>query len=329
MLNKLNTYFNESIQHLRFWGLQKKQSMAAAGSCCLSITSQQIHLVYAQNVANKIQLQLLETISYQRVEGLLPALVQLVKSYHLEGVPCSLILEPENYQLLLLDALPVAPSEFQSAIRWKIKELLAFPISDAIIDQFPVPQQKPHDAKKSIMVVVARNSFLQTMTDKIMESGLVLRQIDIPELALRNITALYELDEKSTALIYLHENKIQLSITRQKMLYLQRHFDFGMKQLRENSDNSHAELDRLALEMQRSFDYYQSQWRHAAPTRILLTSAVPSMPFIAEYLSKALSLSVQILDMRDVLMSRQDFPIETQGRYLPLIGGILKGQASC
>lgn len=318
------------MERLRSLFLNRSLSVKRAeGFCCLYLTEQQTCLAYVHDKNTQAELKFLDVVTNKKNLSFAATLETLVKKHQIEGVPCSWILQPDKYQLFLMDELPVPAAEFQAAVRWKIKSMLTFPIEDAVIDSFPIPLQKTNDPHKMIMVVATRISFLQTYLNAIQESGLDLTTIDIQELALRNITSLYENDEKTTALIYLQEKNSHLIITCQKLLYFQRQLEFGLSSATNiaNLDvekKSNPQLDKVALELQRSFDYYQTQWRQSPPARIFLAASELSVQSIANYFAQRLAMSVQVLDIRNVLISQAELSIESQGRYLPVIGGVLR-----
>lgn len=302
------------------------------GICSIGILSDEVCLAYAQYSEGKIELQFIETYLYKNINEFSRTLSAAIKRHQLEGVPCRWVLPPERYQALLIDALPVKESEFQSAIRWKIKSLLQYPEDDVVIDSFPLPLQKTHDPREMIIAVTAQVSFLQPYIDKIRESGLQLNIIDIQQLALRNITSLFEDDEKTTALIYLRDKASELIITCQKDLYFHRHLELDLSTATQtanlNDENApNPELDRTALELQRSFDYYQSQWRKPAPARVLLATATKTGTAIATYLSNRLAFPIQLLDIHANIKSKQALNMEDQGRYLSVIGALLRNES--
>ena len=306
----LNNLIKEAT-HLYARFTHKTNFIATPQLCCIHLHSNTISLASISRKSGQPDLLLCDISSYQKEEDFSTALALLVKKNHLENVPCSLLLNSEQYQLLQIEALPVTPAEFQAAIRWKIKDLIHIPLNDAVIDHFPMPLQKTANPQKMMTVVVASLNYLQKISDKIKTCGLNLTTIDIPELGLRNIAGLYERDEKSTALIYLQENQNQLLITRQKNVYFSRRLEAGLE----------TNLDKLALEVQRSFDYYQSQWRQPPPANVVF--ATTSLDLVKD-LSQRLTTPVEILDLAQQMTVLQKLDLQQQTNYLLAIGGALR-----
>jgi MSHA biogenesis protein MshI len=303
---------------------------AADKFCCISVDNESFSIA-CMNLANsRPELILLEAVPFP-ANGFVATLTEYVKRHQLEGVTCSWILAPDKYQLLTLDELPVKAEEFQSAIRWQIKKLLSFPVENAFIDSFPVPPAFVSNPKKMITVVATQASYIQPLAEKINESGLNLTTIDIQELGLRNITALFEQDDLSTTLIYLQEKGSELIITRQKLFYFLRRLDWNFEYLSNNvqeQENINHYLDKLALEIQRSFDYFQSQWHAPAPTRTLIVSLNPNILDIAAYLSQRLRFPIANLNLNEVMLSKLKLTSALEYEFLPIIGGVLRTETS-
>lgn len=324
---------NEAARKIRDWYytfMPSQSTIFSPDRCCISIDQGNIILLHVRKTDKLAELILSQTFTYQHPKEIKTILSEVVETQGLNGVRCSWVLRPDQYQLLQTEALPVPPSEFQAAIRWKVKDLLRFPIEDAVIDSFPIPPAKLPTSLNMIMLVVARASILKPISDQITASGLKLTTIDIPELSFRNLTAPYENDEKSTALIYLQEENSQLIVTNQQKLYFTRQMDLGVKDILlsvENKIDANAlELlcNDLALDIQRSFDYYQSQWRQPEPARIFLASSTPVSVDLTSQLSQRLNITVKKLDLDHYLNNKEQAEIKLDGHFLPLLGGVLR-----
>lgn len=230
-----------------------------------------------------------------------------VAQLHLARTPCSYILQPGEYELLLMDALQVEADELKYAMQWQIKDLIEYPSEEAAIDAFSIPAYGPGGQRKMMYTVAARASQLQQKLELLRSCGLKPTIIDIPELALRNITALFkEEDEQGASLLRLQPNGGMIIIAKQKSLYLARNID----------------LNNLCTEVTRSFDYYHTQLGQTPPTKLLLAPTQTSE--IHRTLSEELSINVEILDIRSKLECQPAFDAQQQMQCLLAIGGALR-----
>lgn len=314
MLDRISTFLSDKKKKFIDQLGSNKSRVASNGLCCISISPKEFAFVYARLIAGKVTIKFCESHAYSDQNNLQSKLSHLVKKYKLKNVPCSLMLQPDDYQLLVSDALPVKESEFQAAIRWKVKDLLNFPLEDVVIDSFVMPKMKNNVNK--IMVVAAQMSRLKSTSELIQSSGLQMKFIDIPELALRNITVLFEKNDEASMLIYVQEKSIQLLITQQKQIYVSRGLKFSL-------NNQAVNIERLAAEIQRSFDYYQSLWDFPNPTHMVLAATKLISAEDINLLSQKIKSPIEIIKMSDIASSE---PIEAEklGKFLLEMGEVLK-----
>lgn len=319
-----------SSLYLRYY--PGKALPADPGRVCMTVRAKDILIAYGIEKQNKMQLQWVETIPFTDRSNLQPLLMELSKKYQLEQKTLSWVLQPEDYQLLLTEALPTPPSEFQQAIRWKIKDMVQIPMDDAIIDSFPMPKHLSPNAQEMIMVVVSRNSLLTSINEQMRLNKLHLTTIDIPELALRNITAQNDLDEKGIALLYVHDTYSQLIITRQKLLYLTRRLEYGEQRIHTASEqaasdnNQSTTMDAFFLELQRSFDFYQTQWRLPLPTKIILVSTKSLSVQALSFLTQRIAVPIEQFDVSTVIQTEEPLSPTRVGECLPIFGELLRNE---
>ncbi len=324
MLARVNKYLRKLASPRRWGLLRQDNTLTAQGLCCISVGKHEASLIYTPYRHGKIEITAFKTFSYLTPADFKIGLANAIDSLHLAGAPCLWLLDPSQYQLMLMEDLPVEPNEFQAAIRWKVKGLLPFPVEDAIIDRFYVPVQKTYRPQTMIMVVVARESYIHEIADQLKDCNLNLCVIDVAELALRDITAKFEDDELSSALVYCQHNYVDLIVTHKKELYLSRRIDFDIDALKSNSGENEANLQKLALEIQRSFDYFQSQWRLTAPSRVFFASSQVTYVDVITALSGYLTTPVKYLDLSQIITNTVGMSVEQQNKFLPLIGGLLR-----
>lgn len=228
----------------------------------------------------------------------------------MEGLwPCSAVLPPSDYQLLSMDAPPVPREELKAAIRWRLKDMLDFHVDDAAIDVLDVPSERDASNRaRTMFVVAARNQIIAARHQLFEKSRLQLDVIDIPEMAQRNIAALFEAEGRGLGLLYFDESGGLLTITQSGELQLSRRIDVPLRQLQTNDDDEFANaLERVTVEVQRSLDHFDRHARHILVSRVLL-APVPSVTNrLQTYLASNLYLPVELLKLDEVL-DIQDAP---------------------
>ena len=234
--------------------------------------------------------------------------------------PTSALLHPNDYQLLMVEAPEVPSSELKAAIRWRIRDLIDFHIDDAALDVFDTPPSGARGVQEHLYTVVTRTALVKEKVDAMQNAGAQLEIIDIPELALRNIAARLEQDAAGQALLYFGPERGLITLTRDATLYLARSLDIGYKHLADTPDL----VDRLALEMQRSMDYYDRHFQQAPMSTITLCPAPVALPMIADQLNQQTGIEVHSLEMSELVDSSAPVDDELFAHCLLAIGAALR-----
>lgn len=248
----------------------------------------------------------------------------------------STVLEPEDYQLLLVEAPRVEPTELRAAVRWRVKELIDFHIDDAVIDVFEIPGQELRGQAQAMMyAVVAQSRLVRQRIDLLESADLALEVIDIPELALRNIVALAAEDAAGLITLQLAQRSGLIMVTRQQNLFLARRIEIGAATLVEAAAGSSAPgseefgalsdlLDSIVLEIQRSIDYYDRHFAQPPLAAAAVAPPGPGLDWLDEQLKRRLGLPVRRLDLNDLLDIAQPLDVATQAHCLLAIGAALR-----
>jgi len=213
---------------------------------------------------------------------------------------CTTLLPVGDYQLLVVDAPEVPADEMAAAIRWRIQELIDFNIDDAVLDIFDAPPSGPANSKQLYVVVTHRN-VIRARIDLLEQAGARLEYIDIPELAMRNIASCLPEDEAGLISLYFSEEHCLITITHNAELFLTRNIDIGYRDLQEESATPQALCNRIALEIQRSMDYYEHNYHQAAARNIAIYPVPVTLFGLTDALQQTLGVTVRMIDVKDVV----------------------------
>lgn len=245
-----------------------------------------------------------------------------------------LVLNPDEYQLHLVESPDVPDSELREAVRWRIRDLIDFPVDEAAIDVFDMPQQPGsatgRETGKMMCVVVARNPVIAQKAAIVNRSGGELDVIDITDLALRNVLALTPADSTGVALLYVEPAYSLILITAEQTLYLSRRIWIGGNELAgvagrdAQSPEFRRIADALAMELLRSLEYYESHFSRPAVESLYIAPVGAAEPALHAHLGQALGVDVQNLDLNRLLDVAEPLSAEQQGRSLLAIGAALR-----
>lgn len=225
------------------------------------------------------------------------ALEKTARDAQLDASRFSTLLSANEYQLLMVDAPNVPVDELKTAIRWKVKDSLTCHIDDATIDVLQIPTNKyGADRPQSLYAVAAPNETIRKCIALFEKGKIELSVIDIPEMAQRNIAALYESEGRGLAMLAFGDEGGLLTITCDGELFLARRVEITLGQLQDADDSLRQQyLDRVELEVQRSLDYFDRQFHHIPVNRMLVSA--PNSLGLDKVLADNLGMPVEMLDL--------------------------------
>ncbi|MBT3531748.1 MAG: hypothetical protein HOF74_00650 [Gammaproteobacteria bacterium] len=301
---------------------KKAKSISRVG---LSVSSDHLVLAHMEERGERPFLMHCPRIALESEKDAAQALAKVVKDLELQDTQCSYVLNRKDYNLHLVEAPEVEEAELRAAVRWKIKDLLDMKVEDAAIDVFPVPDDA-YRGRKMVYVVAALKSRIQSIVDMVTESGLTLAVIDIPELAMQNLTRRFVDDAHGVAFMDLRKNGSTMNISREGQMYLTRRINTQMEPDAMQSMEWAGLRDRLVLEIQRSLDYFESQMSQGQVSQIVLAQRQKDSAAMVAALDESLSAKVSVLDLAQSIGSDIELTPELQQIAMAAIGATLRGE---
>jgi len=253
-------------------------------------------------------------------------LEQVKKQADLAACRLVTLLAPGEYQMLQLEAPQVPREEWKQALVWKLQDMIDFPVEQACFDVLDIPTEA-HAPGRPAMVyaVVAHKERLRALMLSFANTG--LEAIDIPETALRNISARLESENRGLVCLHFDLGGGLLVLTYKGELYASRRIEISLEQLAMADRERKQQLfERIGLELQRSLDAFDRQYSFITVPRLLIAPR-PELGGLLDYLATTLYLPVESLDLGQAL----DFsgcPVllqpQQQSRFLLAIGAALR-----
>ncbi|MBH1984771.1 MAG: agglutinin biogenesis protein MshI [Burkholderiales bacterium] len=254
-------------------------------------------------------------------------LEKMNRDMHAQSYRNTTLLGAGEYQILTLDAPNVPPEELKTAVRWRLKDMLDFPAADATVDVIDIPADKNGPGRsQSLFAVAARNNAVAQRQALYGECKITLSVIDIPEMAQRNIAGLMETQGRGLAMLSFDGEGGLLTVTFDGELYLARRIDVSVAQLADTSDAQRQQYyDKITLELQRSFDYFDRQFHFISVARLVL--APGGSDGLHAYLADNLYMPVEALDLT-ALFDFSKVPdllaVAGQARFFLALGAALR-----
>lgn len=157
------------------------------------------------------------------------AWVHRLQALGLKGLSARVMLQPEQYQLLQIDAPAVAPEELRSAARYQIREMVQAHIDDITLDVMRVGDGQQKGAGH-LFVVAATNAVVREVMDLGDAMNWTVPVIDIQETAQRNLQSALaardgRADRANAALVVVDGHQAVLTISANEELFYTRRLE--------------------------------------------------------------------------------------------------------
>lgn len=233
--------------------------------------------------------QLVESGNYAAA---LRILLARYEKLNLRHAPTQLVLNPRLVQQVSMDRPQLADGEIGASLPWLLKDLVDIPSNDIIADYYDPAIQAA--AQDKINVVAVQRSWLQKLIAPMQEARLSIRGIINEDLA---VTRLFKAEEPPLVLLTQYgQEQAQLLLIANQKLVVSRQLKPLQSLAQAGAEVDHYETDNLALELQRSLDYYSGQMRQAPLKHVQLALPGQQAQKIADSLAESLSLQVTLLN---------------------------------
>jgi MSHA biogenesis protein MshI len=306
------------MMKLPFLGTLKNLKLTSAvrrtpGIVCINLLPDRVDVSHVV-AAGKDRPEIKRCESYRKAGGEAATLARLRRDLHLDRYRCTTLLKSGDYQIIQVEAPNVLPSELKNAVRWRIKDMIDFPVDEAAVDAVTIPTTEAAVGRTAqLIAVAARNQVIAGVIKPFNDADIPLEIIDVPEFAQRNVARCLEPEGRGVALLSLDDRGGLLTFTSGGELYQHRRIDVTLASLRgaAPAEGEGAEVkmelegpyERLVIELQRSLDHFDRQFPRVAVAKLVL-SPVPGSDKLRSYLGNRLDIPVELLYLSEMM----DFP---------------------
>ncbi|MCH2158812.1 MAG: hypothetical protein MK096_08575 [Oleiphilaceae bacterium] len=192
-----------------------------------------------------------------------------VREQGLKGVSCDIVLPRNDYQRIELDAPNVPETELESAVHWAVQALMDDAGMDAQVEYFDYPKEALRNRPPRLHARVARQALIDTLTQSAIAVGLKPKRITVSDLALKNLSETIEPSNELQLTLKCENDFGLITIHKSSQLYFSR--DFAIS--RRATLSADEEMAQVAIEVQRSIDFFEGQTGLALPRQIRLLSS--------------------------------------------------------
>jgi len=210
---------------------------------------------------------------------------------------CHIVLSAPQSQIVQVDKPNVPAAEINAALKWQVKDLVSISPDNMVLDYFDGPLLA--GGKEKINVVCAPMNELKKIVAATNKEGVEVASITTIEFAFANL--LVAQSDACLLVCQQPNEEIVLLIVKQGKLYFHRRLR-GFRQIASKTDDelTMTVIDNLALEVQRSSDYFERQLKQAPIKEIKVLLPMASEGFLARKLSENSHIPVTLLALPEM-----------------------------
>lgn len=266
-------------------------------------------------------LRLVEILPFDRSKP--ESLRKALRDRGLRDARFALLLGNADYQLLQADAPAVEADEMREALRWQIKDSVAFPVDQAGIDFVELPARTSAAGRpKQLLVAAASHATLRPWIEFFQDAQAELVAIDVPELAQRNLAARFESGKRGFLFLNFDDEGGLLTFLHDGELIGWRRLDATLALIAGvTPDRRESVFDRVALELQRSVDNFERQSGGINIGRLALLKSEGLEPLL-EHLKANMSVPVEFVELGSAIGCDVAVPAGLQPAHLATLCGV-------
>lgn len=248
----------------------------------------------------------------------------LSKEHQLDSIPCNLVLTPEDYQVIQIDAPEVPKQELATALRWQVKDLISFHIDDVVIEHTEMDNEQT-SGKPQILVFICRKSLVEDYVELMRVAQCKLNAIDTAVFAIRNLVAhMKSIDNTdSIGILNLYKAYSRITVLLNNDIIINRASSIGLNELAfMSSDAGSMIIDNTALEIQRTFDYYERHSRQSPISDLVIFNNGDDIESLDLLLNKRLGINCHLFSFEGVIDNKT--AVDIPNSCISAVGGALR-----
>lgn len=303
--------------------LVRKTRREAGGRVGVALDSDGFALVHLLDAEPRPVLEACEYVHFEGPDELALALSGRVREHGLQGLPATAVLPPDAYVIRPIDAPDVPDDELREATRWALRDQIDFDPTEAVVDCIPIPAEL-RDATRSVFGVAARGTRVDQLVEVLRESGLEPTAVEIRETTLLHLAPLVGDPAEGQAFLRLSPKRSRFGVVRGGELCMTRDLVTDLSVLETGTDEIGPELENVLLEVQRSLDYFESNFGRVPAQSLWVLPSPFELAAFVQYLAGNTQQSVGQLDLATCVETTLPLPQGLQDQVLAAFSAALR-----
>lgn len=290
-----------------------KESRFVAG---VSLFADKLYLVKAERRENDFHCVVATEMPIASEDKIPEVLTQVIREFQLEQASTTLILPPNKLQSTQIEQSEMPAAEPEVALPWKVKDLINIPPQDMICDFVDQPLQ-PTGQQPKVQVVATSKKYLESLIAPFHEAKAKISAITNEQFAIAKLQE----TQNAAQLIFIQRQKadgILLIVKNQEICFGRKiRNTAGIIEMTPEQIQMGGS-DTIAVEIQRSIDFYESQLKQPPIKNALIAMAGENVEALITELNKVLPVKSKLIPLNNI---KSDTPIDS--KFIAAVGGAI------
>ena len=285
-------------------------------SAGISILPDKVQLVKLQEKQNQVICTGFDVITTANDEQVVAALEAMINKHNLTSASTTIVLPANKVESTQLDTSEVPDREVTATLPWKVKDLINIPPQDMICDYIDMPLQPTGQQAKTQIIAVTR-SYIEKVVQPFHDAKAKISALTTEQFAIARL----QTSEDAAQLIFIQHKKsdaILLIVKNQQIAFARKIrntaaiIDMSPEQLQMGGS------DQVAIEIQRSIDYFESQLKQPPIKNAYLAMEGNNSELLIDALNQVLPVKTKVIPLDNL-----DSPNGLDSSFISAVGAAL------
>ena len=289
---------------------QKTNNRAQAG---IAILSDKVQLVKLSPAEKGYKCHFFKEVELPAEDQLPQVLARLIREHDLVAAKTNIVIPANRIQSTQIESSELPEGDVQTALPWKVKELINIPPQDMVCDYIDMPLQPTGQGAKTQVLATSRG-YLEAIINPFHEANAEIGAITTEQFAYAKL----QTTEDAAQLVFIQNKKadaVLLIVKNQEICFARKIRNSAVILEMTPEQLEMGGSDSIAIEIQRSIDYFESQLKQPPIKNALLSMLGDNTETLITALNQVLPVRTKLITIDDV-----EVPPGLDIRYMAALG---------
>lgn len=249
-------------------------------------------------------------------------LTRFVEDQECTGASAFAVLAGGQYQVQQLEIPDIPDAELAGVARFRVRDIAKVSVETSAVSARRLERERESSSSDMVFVAIAEQSLVDATVALLEEAGLRPQRVVTRETAMAHLASVTPEADNGLAMLLVEHQGGVVTLGREHHLYLPRAHNYGVDQIQSQGALG---SEGLALELQRSLDFYESQIATQPAARVYLLPTHMDSADLADRLRQSIVAPLSVLDLNELVpyVGEGEFPLQDQAMVALAVGAAL------